>query len=62
MEGRLHPGDHELLHGGEVPRWRNQAEHMLDGLVEEGYVTERNGWLKATDRARRYLSDQTESL
>jgi hypothetical protein len=24
------------LYGDTVPRWRNQASHMLEGLIEEG--------------------------
>jgi hypothetical protein len=42
MEGRLHPADHVVLVNGE-PRWRNQAQHMLDGLVDDGYIVEKNG-------------------
>jgi hypothetical protein len=26
------------LYGDTVPRWRNQASHMLEGLIEEGYI------------------------
>ena len=42
MEGRLHPADHAVLANGE-PRWRNQAQHMLDGLVDDGYIIEKKG-------------------
>ena len=34
----LTEGDRLNLYGGTVPRWRNQAGHMLEGLIEEGYV------------------------
>jgi hypothetical protein len=55
MEPRLHPADLETLPGG-VPRWRRQAEHMLDGLVEDGYVSMSRGLLKLTRLGREYLS------
>jgi hypothetical protein len=42
MEDRLHPADHAVLANGE-PRWRNQAQHMLDGLIDDGYIIEKNG-------------------
>lgn len=44
MEHRLHPDDLVKLPNGE-PRWRNQAEHMLDGLMEDGKIVEVNGEL-----------------
>jgi hypothetical protein len=55
MEGRLYAADHELLYHGAVPRWRNEAEHMLDGLVEEGYVEEDGAALRLTQRGRDYV-------
>ena len=29
------------LYGGTIPRWRNQANHMLEGLIEDRYITRR---------------------
>ncbi len=55
MKHRLHPADLEALPGG-VPRWRRQAENMLDGLFEEGYVAESRGFLTLTRRGLDYLS------
>jgi len=55
MRSRLHPADFEALPGG-VPRWRRQAEHMLWGLIEDGYVEESKGSLKLTRRGLDYLS------
>ena len=37
VKGRLHPADHVILPNGE-PRWRNQMQHMVDGLIESGYI------------------------
>jgi hypothetical protein len=62
MEGRLHPVDHVLLYHGAVPRWRNEAEHMLDGLVEEGYVEEDGVALRLTRRGRDYIERLAEPL
>ena len=55
MKRRLHPVDLEALSGG-VPRWRRQAENMLDGLIKDGYVAERHGCLTLTRRGLDYLS------
>jgi len=55
IEPLLHPVDLEALPGG-VPRWRRQAENMLDGLIEEGYVAESHGCLTLTRRGLDYLS------
>lgn len=55
IEPRLHPVDLETLPGG-VPRWRRQAENMLDGLIEDGYVAESRGYLTLTRRGLDYLS------
>ena len=44
MEHRLHPEDLVVLPNNE-PRWRNQAQHMLDGLMDDGVVIENNGLL-----------------
>lgn len=55
MKPRLYPADLEALPGG-VPRWRRQAEHMLDGLLEDGYVAESHGLLKLTHLGQEYLS------
>jgi hypothetical protein len=48
MKHRLHPADLVVLANGE-PRWRNQAHHMLDGLMEDGVVEEVEGELKLSD-------------
>jgi len=42
MENRLHPSDLVILPNGE-PRWRNQAQHMLDGMIDDGYIVDKNG-------------------
>ena len=42
MEDRLHPSDLVILPNGE-PRWRNQAQHMLDGMIDDGYIVDKNG-------------------
>ena len=42
MEDRLHSSDLVILPNGE-PRWRNQAQHMLDGMIEDGYIVDKNG-------------------
>jgi len=55
MRRRLHPADFEALPGG-VPRWRRQAEHMLEGLIDEGYVADSRGCLSLTRRGLEYLS------
>ena len=44
IEDRLHTADHSILANGE-PRWRNQAQHMLDGMIDDGYIDEKNGLL-----------------
>jgi hypothetical protein len=62
MEGRLHPADHALLHPGAVPRGRNEAEHMLDGLVEDGYLEEDGATLRLTRRGRDYVERLAEAL
>lgn len=55
MRRRLHPADFEALPGG-VPRWRRQAEHMLWGLIDEGYVAESRGCLSLTRLGLEYIS------
>ncbi len=62
VEGRLHPANHALLHHGVVPRWKYQAEHMLDGLVEEGYIEEDGATLRLTRRGRDYVERLAEAL
>ena len=42
MEDRLHPSDLVKLPNNE-PRWRNQAQHMLDGMIDDGYIVDKNG-------------------
>ena len=48
IEDRLHPADHAILANGE-PRWRNQAQHMLDGMIDDGYIVEKMGLLSLSD-------------
>lgn len=55
MEARLHPADYALLHSGKTPRWMNQADHMLDGLVEEGFAEENGARLRLTEKGRAYI-------
>lgn len=55
MRRRLHPADLEALPGG-APRWRRQAENMLEGLMLGGYVAEVEGSLTLTRRGLEYLS------
>jgi hypothetical protein len=57
MKHELTSTDHELLYNGAVPRWRNQAQNMLDGLVEEGYIVRSGDQVTATELARKYLKD-----
>jgi len=42
IEEKLHAADHAILANGE-PRWRNQAQHMLDGMIDDGYIVEKKG-------------------
>lgn len=46
MRDRLYPADFVVLPNGE-PRWRNQAQHMLDGLIDTGRICKKDGryWL-----------------
>jgi len=55
MESMLHPADRELLRGGAVPRWMSEAEHMLDGLIEEGYAEEQGVRVRLTAKGLAYL-------
>lgn len=41
MAGVLTERDRLNLYGGTIPRWRNQATHMLDGLIEDRHITRR---------------------
>ena len=41
-EDVLSVSDHVILPNNE-PRWRNQAQHMLDGMIDDGYIVEKNG-------------------
>ncbi|MCW4012833.1 MAG: hypothetical protein NWF07_07550 [Candidatus Bathyarchaeota archaeon] len=45
---RLYPDDFTVLPNGE-PRWRNQMQHMLDGLVESGRIEKKNGLLRLVE-------------
>jgi hypothetical protein len=45
MKDNFHPADLVILPNGE-PRWRNQAQNMIDGLIESGYIVKENGSLK----------------
>lgn len=48
MEHRLHSADHAILANNE-PRWRNQAQHMLDGMIEDGIINEIEGVLSIAE-------------
>ena len=48
MKHMLHPADLVILPNSE-PRWRNQAQHMLDGLIEDGVVADINGEIRLTE-------------
>jgi hypothetical protein len=51
VQCRLFPADLIVLPNGE-PRWRNQAQHMLDGLIESGAVLKENGVLRLSENQR----------
>ena len=44
IKSRLHPADLVVLPNG-VPRWRNQAQHMIDGLIEDCIIIKKEGKL-----------------
>ena len=48
MEDRLHSSDLVILPNNE-PRWRNQAQHMLDGMIDDGYIVDKNGLMSLSD-------------
>jgi hypothetical protein len=60
MKDRLKPADYSLLHRGRTPRWVNQADHMLDGLIEEGFIDEKNSKLRLTEKGLAYLESHGE--
>ena len=45
---RLYPDDFTVLPNGE-PRWRNQMQHMLDGLIESGKIKKEKGLLRIVE-------------
>ena len=47
VKDKLYPADFVVLPNGE-PRWRNQAQNMIDGLIEDGIIVKKNGklWLR----------------
>ena len=45
VKDRLFPADLVILPNGE-PRWRNQAIHMIDGLIENGVIVKKEGLLR----------------
>ena len=45
VKGRLYPADLLVLPNGE-PRWRNQAQHMIDGLIEDGVIIKKSSLLR----------------
>ncbi|MFH1180247.1 MAG: hypothetical protein V1710_07800 [Candidatus Bathyarchaeota archaeon] len=51
IENKLHAADIMILPNGE-PRWRYQAQHMLDGLIESGLIIKKDGilWLNENQR------------
>lgn len=56
MKPLLLPADFELLYEGSLPRWRSQAVHMLDGLIEDGYVEKDDDHYRLKNKAIKYLS------
>jgi hypothetical protein len=44
IKNDLHSADFIILPNGE-PRWRNQAQNMIDGLIESGQIKKENGLL-----------------
>ena len=56
MKLLLLPADFDLLYNGSTPRWHSQAIHMLDGLIEEGYVEQNDDHLRLKNKAIKYLS------
>ncbi len=48
VQCRLFPADLIVLPNGE-PRWRNQAQNMLDGLIESGVIIKENGLLSLSE-------------
>jgi hypothetical protein len=51
MHTRLFPDDFTILPNGE-PRWRNQMQHMLDGLIESSKIKKKKGLLSLTEPLR----------
>jgi len=47
IRDRLYKDDYTVLPNGE-PRWRNQMQHMLDGLIESGRIEKKDGLLRLT--------------
>ena len=45
VKDRLYPADFVVLPNGE-PRWRNQAQNMIDGLIEDGVIVKKDGILR----------------
>ena len=44
----LYPDDFTVLPNGE-PRWRNQMQHMIDGLIESDRIKKINGLLSLSE-------------
>ena len=49
IQDKLYAEDYVVLPNGE-PRWRNQAQNMLDGLIESGAVSKEKGLLKLSEK------------
>ena len=45
MEKILTKKDRSMLYRGSIPRWRNQALHMLEGLIEDRYIIRKGATL-----------------
>jgi hypothetical protein len=45
IKSSLYPADLALLPNG-VPRWRNQMQNMLDGLIDSGRISKKDGVLR----------------
>ena len=50
MKDRLYPLDYIELPNRE-PRWRNQMQHMLDGLIETGKIHKKDGLLMLSENS-----------
>jgi len=54
VKDRLYVQDFKVLPNG-FPRWRNQAEHMLNGLLEDNYIKKDSSGYSLTAKGKEYL-------